>query len=207
MDFYDRYILPNLIDLACSAKPVLDQRQLVVPLAEGKVLEIGIGSGINLDYYDFTKVEIVFGLEPSEGMRNKVQRKLAGFDNSIELLDTPAEEIPLQSGSIDTVLLTYSLCTIPGWLQALEEMRRVLKPTGKLIFCEHGAAPDVNIFKWQNRMNPLWSKIAGGCNLNRDIPGAIHKCRFEMEWLKTGYLKRTPKTMGFNYWGVSRPIK
>lgn len=203
MNIYDRYVLPTFLNLACGTKPILKQREKVVPLAEGRVLEIGMGSGINIPYYDPNKVEMVWGLEPSEGMRQKARKNLKKAHFEIEWLDLPSEEIPLEDNAADTILLTYTLCTIPDWQSALEQMRRVLKPNGKLIFCEHGQAPDESIQKWQKRINPTWKKIAGGCNLNRPIPQLLTHSGFRIEKMDTQYLPSTPKVAGFNYWGVS----
>ncbi len=204
MSLYERYVLPSFLNAACGTNPILKQRQKVVPLAQGRVLEIGIGSAINIPYYDPKKVEMVWGLEPSEGMRKKAQKNIEKAPFPVELLDLPGEEIPLEDDSADTILLTYTLCTIPGWQRALEQMRRVLKPTGKLIFCEHGEAPDKNIQKWQARINPTWKKLAGGCNLNRQIPKCLTESGFKIESMDTQYLPSTLKIVGFNYWGVSK---
>ena len=204
MSLYDKYVLPSFLNIACGTKPILKQREKVVPLAEGRILEIGMGSGLNIPYYDPKKVDMVWGLEPAEGMKRKAQKKLASAPFDIQWLDSPSEEIPLEDNSADTILLTYTLCTIPDWQQALEQMRRVLKPNGKLIFCEHGEAPDENIRKWQKRVNPTWMKLAGGCHLNRPIPEYLEQSGFKIEEMQTRYLPSTPKIAGFNYWGVSR---
>jgi SAM-dependent methyltransferase len=201
MGLYERYVLPHMINVACGAPPVLKQREKVVPLAEGRVLEIGMGSGINLSFYDPQKVELVFGLEPSEGMRRKAQKNLANAPVAVEWLDLPGEEVPLDDASVDTVVLTYTLCTIPDFRAALAQMRRVLKPGGTLLFCEHGEAPDPDIRKWQGRVNPLWKKVAGGCNLNRPIPGCLEEAGFSIGSLETMYVPNTPKIAAFNYWG------
>lgn len=206
MSVYEKYVLPTLINAACGSKPVLRQREKVVPLAEGRILEIGMGSGINIPFYNPDKVEMVWGLEPSEGMRRKAKKNVDKALFDIEWLDLPGEEIPLDDNSADTILLTYTLCTIPGWEQALEQMRRVLKPNGKLIFCEHGEAPDEDIRKWQNRINPTWKKLAGGCNLHRPIPECLRQGGFKIEQMETQYLPSTPKVAGFNYWGFCKIV-
>ena len=153
MSWYEEKILPHMINLACSVKPARKQREKIVPLAEGDVLEIGIGSGLNLPYYDQHKVRKIWGLEPSEGMRKLAAKNLEGLNLDLEFIDLPGEEIPLEANSVDTVLVTYTLCTIPDAATALEGMRRVLKPSGRLLFCEHGVAPDENVRRWQNRLN------------------------------------------------------
>lgn len=201
MGIYGRYVLPHVINVACGSKDVGKQRQKVVPMATGRVLEIGMGSGLNLPYYDRDKVELVWGLEPSEGMRVKAQKALAATDLEVRWLDLPGEEIPLDDASADTIVLTYTLCTIPGWQQALEQMRRVLKPGGKMVFSEHGQAPDAAVRKWQDRINPYWGKIAGGCHLNRPIPNMLEQGGFVVEEVDSMYLPG-PKWATFNYWGV-----
>ncbi len=201
MGFYENRILPIMIDKACAGPPVLKQREKVVPNAQGRVLEVGMGSGINLPFYDPSRIEFVWGLEPSEGMRRRAQKRLEAAPFEVKLLDLPGEAIPLDDDSVDTVLLTYTLCTIADFRQALAQMRRVLKPGGKLLFCEHGEAPDESVQKWQRRINPLWKRIAGGCNLNRPIPRCLEEAGFKVENLETLYLPNTPRIAAFNYWG------
>jgi ubiquinone/menaquinone biosynthesis C-methylase UbiE len=204
MSFYEEYCLPHFIHCACSLNSIQLQREKVVPFAEGRVLEIGMGSGLNIPFYDPEKVDFVWGLEPSQGMRKKARKNLGRAPFEVRLLDLPGEEIPLDDDSVDTVLLTYTLCTIPDWHNALQQMRRVLKPGGKLVFCEHGQAPDERIRKWQARVNPLWKKVAGGCHLNRPIPDYIEEGGFTIQTLDSGYLPSGPKIAGFNYWGIAR---
>jgi len=205
MGLYERYVLPRMIDKACGAPPVLKQRAKVVPLAEGRVLEVGMGSGINLAFYDPSRVKLVFGLEPSEGMRRKAQKNLAQSPVKVEWLDLPGEQVPLDDHSVDTVVLTYTLCTIPDFRAALAQMRRVLRPGGSLLFCEHGEAPDAGVRKWQARINPIWKKIGGGCNLNRPIPHLLEEGGFKIGQLDSMYLPNTPKVAAFNYWGQATP--
>ncbi len=205
MGFYDRHILPRVLNWSCGTKPVRRQRQKVVPLAEGRVLEIGIGSGLNLPYYDPAKVERVIGLDPAEEMLTYARRKSEHLPFTVEYLALEGERIPLERQSVDTVLVTYTLCTIPDAIAALEGMRQVLKPGGRLIFCEHGKAPDEAVRRWQDRLNPLWGRIGGGCNLNRDIPALIEASGFAIDTLETMYLPSTPRFAGFNYWGSARP--
>ena len=204
MGFYDRHILPKVLNWGCGTEPVQKQRQKVVPLAEGRVLEIGIGSGLNLPYYDAEKVERVIGLDPAEEMLSYAKRKSGSVPFTVDYLALQGESIPLAPKSVDTVLVTYTLCTIPDATAALEGMRRVLKRSGRLIFCEHGKAPDEAVRRWQDRLNPLWRRIGGGCNLNRDIPALIEAAGFGIDNLETMYLPRTPRFAGFNYWGSAR---
>ncbi|MEM1249633.1 MAG: class I SAM-dependent methyltransferase [Acidobacteriota bacterium] len=203
MSLYERYVLPHLIHVACGNSAIAKQRQKVVPLASGRVLEIGMGSGLNLPFYDRQKVEKVWGLEPSLGMRKKAARRVRESDLDLEWLDLPGEEIPLEDDSVDTVVLTYTLCTIPGWEPALEQMRRVLKPGGRMVFAEHGEAPDDGVRRWQQRIEPMWKRIAGGCHLSRPIPRFLEQGGFALDGLETMYLPG-PKWASFNYWGQAR---
>jgi ubiquinone/menaquinone biosynthesis C-methylase UbiE len=200
MSWYEDKILPRLTDFSCSTKPTRKQRAKIVPLATGDVLEIGIGSGLNLPYYDSQKVRKIWGLEPSEGMRKLATKNLEGMKLDLEFIDLPGEEIPLESNSVDTVLVTYTLCTIPDVATALEGMRRVLKPEGRLLFCEHGSAPDANVRRWQNRLNAGWRKIAGGCNMNRDVPAMINAAGFNIVQDERMYIPG-PRILSYNYWG------
>ena len=159
MGWYNEHILPHVINAACSARPNQKQREKTVPHAEGEILEIGFGSGLNLPFYDAGKVKKIWGLEPSEGMRRKAQAMLENTDLEVELIDLPGEQIPLETDSIDTVLVTYTLCTIADVVTALEGMRRVLKPGGRLLYSEHGAAPDEKVARWQKRLNPTWKGL------------------------------------------------
>jgi len=204
MGFYDKHILPRFINCACSAGPIMKQREKVVPLATGTVLEIGIGTGLNLPYYDASRVQRVIGLDPSEASWALAGERAARLDFAVEFIALPGEEIPLADASVDTVLVTFALCTIPDPVTALLGMARVLRPGGSLLFCEHGAAPDANVRKWQDRINPLWRRIAGGCNLNRGIPRLLERGGFSITDLHTCYLPSTPKFAGYNYWGSAR---
>lgn len=201
MNPYEKYILPHFINVACGMKPITYQRKKVVPEASGRILEVGMGSGLNMPYYDPSKVEKVYGLEPSEDMRALAAKRVANAPFEVEFIDLPGEEIPLEDNSVDTVLLTYTLCTIPDTAQALAQMKRVLKPGGKLLFSEHGAAPDESVKKWQERINPYWKPIAGGCNLNCAIPQLLEQAGFKINDMDMAYLPGTPKFAGFNYWG------
>lgn len=204
MSFYNKYILPKVLNCACASKPINYQRDKIVPLAEGVVLDVGIGSGLNIPFYNKTKIKQLYGLDPSKELLD-IAKSVAKKENlEIEFLECGAESIPLPDKSIDTVLITYTMCTIPDVALSNSEIIRVLKDDGKLLFCEHGLAPDKNIVKWQKRINPLWSKIAGGCNLNRDIPNLISSSGFKISNMEEMYLPSTPKFAGYNYWGVAK---
>jgi len=203
MSFYDDRILPHLLNLACSAKPTRKQREKIVHRAYGDVLEIGFGGGLNLNHYDGNKVRRVFGLEPSEGMRNSAARLIAESDIEVELIDRPGEEIPLDDNSVDSVLVTYTLCTIPDAVAAVRGMRRVLKSGGHLFYCEHGKAPDQGVHKWQRRLNPGWRRISGGCNMDRDIPALLREGGFDIEDDNRMYVPGI-RALSYNYWGAAR---
>lgn len=201
MGFYDKYILPSVLNCACGSKPVRYQREKIVPHAEGVVLEIGIGSGLNLPYYKADKVTRIIGLDPSPELNAMAEKTAAELGLSVEFILASAESIDLPDDHVDTVLVTYTLCTIPDAVRAVKEMRRVLKPEGKILFCEHGLAPDETVAKWQDRIDPLWGRITGGCHLNRDIPKLIRSAGLSIETMDEMYLPSTPKFAGYNYWG------
>lgn len=203
MSFYENRILPLVIDLACSMPPIMALRRQVVPRCQGQVLEVGAGSGINFGLYDPGKVEKVYALEPSEGMRHKAQNNLALAPIPVEWLDLPGERIPLPDDSMDTVLLTYTLCTIPDYALALRQMHRVLKPGGKLYFCEHGRAPDADVVKWQDRLTPTWKKWAGGCHLNRPIADYLEDAGFVITEQNTLYMDKAPRFVSYMYLGCA----
>ncbi len=202
MNLYDKYILPKFLNCACGSKPINYQRQKVVPLAKGKVLDIGIGSGLNIPFYNSDKIDKVIGIDPSHELIDLAKDLVNNSQTSIKLVIGSAESIPYPDNFFDTVLVTYTMCTIPNVVAANKEMWRVLKDDGKLIFCEHGLAPDKEISKWQHRIDPFWGKIAGGCHLNRDIQKLITDAGFSFESLNKMYLPSTPKFAGYNYWGV-----
>ena len=200
--WYERHLLPWLLDLACSLRPFTRQRQKVVPLATGRVLEIGIGTGLNFEHYDRTRVAQVVGLDPGLEMHRLARKRAGAAGIAVQLVGLSAERIPFADGAFDTVLVIYTLCTIPDPLAALREMRRVLKPGGRLIFCEHGLARDASVRAWQRRMTPAWSKVAGGCHLDRDIPGLLQQAGFRFVDLQTGYLPG-PRPFAYNFWGMA----
>jgi len=205
MGFYDRFVLPRLVTCACGTKPILKQRQKVVPRARGTILEIGLGAGHNIPHYDHTGVDKVIGVDPCEVSWQLAQPRVQAAPFEVQFLAGSAEDIPLDDHSMDSVLLTFSLCTIPDPAAALAEARRVLKPGGQLLFCEHGKAPDASVAKWQDRVNPIWRRLFGGCNLNRDIPAIIDKAGFAVDDLQQMYLPGTPKVAAFNVWGAAHP--
>ena len=204
MGIYRKYVLPRATHYLCGLKPAMKQREKVVPLATGRVLEIGIGSGLNLPYFSPGKVQHLWGLEPSTEMRALADKNWRPVDFDVEFIEASAGAIPLDDDSADSVLITYTLCTIPDVLPALEEIRRVLKRDGQLIFCEHGAAPDARVRRWQNRLNPVWKRIGGGCNLNRPVPALLEQGGFRIRNMETMYIPGW-KPACFNYWGSASP--
>jgi SAM-dependent methyltransferase len=163
MGLYQRYLLPRLVQCACGSPVIERQRQKVVPQAQGEVLEIGFGSGLNLPHYRRNRVSKLWALEPSAEMRALAAPHVAASGLNLHWLDLPGEALPLPDTSVDCVVMTYTLCSIPDAAAALAQLRRVLRPGGRLLFCEHGAAPDADVRRWQDRLDGLWGKFAGGC--------------------------------------------
>jgi len=204
MGLYSKYVLPRVVHFSCGLKPNMRQRKKVVPRAHGRVLEVGIGSGLNLPYYDAAKVSKVWGLDPAPEMTRMAERAAAALPFEVEFIGLPGDKIPLEDDSVDTVVVTYTLCTIPDTAPALRQIGRVLRPSGELIFCEHGAAPDDSVRRWQDRLNPIWKWLGGGCNLNRPIPTIIETGGFRITSLETMYIPGW-RPASFNYWGTAVP--
>lgn len=204
MGLYSRYILPHVINCACGTRPIERQRKKVAPLVEGVVLELGFGSGRNLPYLDPQKITKLYALEPEAGMRalSVKAAKTAAFP--VEVRSEFAETLDLPDASIDTLFVTYTLCTIPDPASALRATRRLLKPQGRVIFCEHGLAPDAEVQKTQRGVEPMWKRFAGGCHLTRDVKGVLESGGFRVESSEAMYLPNTPRFAGFNVWGVAR---
>jgi len=200
-NWYERNLLPRLIDFACSIKPIRKQRLSVIPLAHGRVLEVGLGTGLNLPFYDAARVDAIVGVEPSLKMHRLALKRGRRAGIALELVGLSAERLPLADASFDTVVSTYTLCTIPDPVAALREMRRVLMPGGRLLFSEHGRAPDENVRKWQTRLQPYWSRLAGGCMLDRDIPALLEQSGFRPE-VQSRYLPG-PRILSYHYWGTA----
>lgn len=203
MGLYQDHILPRLIDLSMRQRNLAAYRARVIPAAQGRVLEIGIGSGLNLPYYG-TAVEQVIGLDPSPKLLAMAREAARQATIPLDLIEDCAEAIPLYNRSIDTIVTTWTMCSIPDVQRALGEMRRILKSEGRLLFVEHGRAPDPGIRRWQDRLTPVWRRIGGGCHLNRAIGELIEGAGFRSERIETGYM-RGPKPMTFMYEGSARP--
>lgn len=189
MKFYDEKILPHLIDFACGMGQVMKTRAQVVPLAEGEVLEIGIGSGLNLAFYDPARVSRIVGVDPSADMQKLARQRAARIAIPVEMIALELGQIQAADASFDSIVCTFTLCTIPDPLAALQEMRRVLKPGGQFLFSEHGRAPDLKVRVWQDRLTPLWRPLAGGCHLNRDIPALLKAGGFRLREVHSRYLQ------------------
>ena len=204
MGFYENRILPCLVHLSMRQETFSAYRRRVVASAQGRVLEIGVGSGLNLPFYADAASPIL-GLDPSPRLLAMARHIHPTGAGSTELIEGSAEALPLEDKSIDTVVTTWTLCTIPDVVAALREMRRVLKPSGELLFVEHGRSPDARVRRWQDRLTPVWKRIGGGCHLNRPIRELLEQSGFRIERIETGYM-RGPKPMTFMYEGRARPM-
>lgn len=203
--FYDRYILPKFLSAACASPGIMGQRAKVVPQAEGRILELGIGMGLNLNFYDPAKAKEVIGVDPALELRNLAMAAPRPEGLNVEVKDGTAEALPFEDKSFDTVVCTFTLCSVCTPMAALAEARRVLKPGGRMLFCEHGLAPDAEVVKWQRRIEPIWKRLAGGCHLTRPVTSVIEAAGFKTDWLETGYLPKAPQFAGWNEWGSARP--
>lgn len=204
MGFYRRHVLPRVIDVAMRNEDAARLRAAWIPHARGEVLEVGIGSGLNLPFYS-PEVRRVYGVDPSAELLRMARRRIAGGSVKVELLSQSVEEsLPITTDSIDTAVITWTLCSIPNARQALGQIRRVLKAAGRLIFIEHGRAPDADVIAWQDRLTPLWKHATGGCHLNRKVDEIITAEGFEIVELRTCYL-RGPRPMTYTYQGLAKP--
>lgn len=197
--WYERTLLPYLLDFSCSLKPIQKQRMKVIPRARGRVLEIGIGTGLNLPFYDRARISSIVGVDPGLQMHKLALKRSLQAGLKVELVGVSAERLPVGDASFDTVVSTYTLCTIPDPVAALKELRRALVPGGKLLFSEHGRAPDENVLKWQTRLQPCWMKVAGGCRMDRDIPALLEQAGFRAE-VQSRYIPG-PRILSYHYWG------
>ena len=201
--FYERRILPKLLTCACASPPMMKQRAKIVPLAQGKVLELGVGMGLNLALYDATKVASVAGVDPAAELRAQAMAAPRDPRLNVTIADGTAEALPFEDDAFDTVVCTFTLCSVHTPSAALAQARRVLKPGGRLLYCEHGLAPDPDVAKWQRRIEPLWKRLAGGCHLTRPVTRAIADAGFHIESSETMYLPGTPRFAGWNEWGAA----
>ena len=204
MAFYRDHIYPHLVHALGNPKPIADIRRRIVPLARGEVLEVGVGTGVNFRHYDPTKVCKLYALEPNHGMVRRAEEQRRHTQLNVEFLDLPGEHIPPGDGSVDTVVSTFTMCTIPGVVEAIRGICRVLKPGGQLIFFEHGLSPDSAVRRWQERTEPLFKLAFEGCHVTRHIPSLINEGGFRIEQLTEAYLALFPKSGSYSYWGVAQ---
>jgi ubiquinone/menaquinone biosynthesis C-methylase UbiE len=205
MPFYKDRVYPHLVTMLGNPKPIRDVRQRILPFAEGRILEIGVGPGVNFVHYDPAKVSKVYALEPNVGMIRLAEQQRRRTELDVEFLDLPGERIPLGDGSVDTVVSTFTLCTIPGVVEAIRGIRRVLRPGGKFIFFEHGLSPDPRVRRWQEWSEPLFQLAFEGCHVTRDIPSLIRDDGFKIEQMDTAYLAPFPKSGSHCWWGTAIP--
>lgn len=207
MNPYERYLLPRMIDMACGMGDVMKARSRIVPQAKGEVLEIGIGTGLNLQFYRPDQVTSIVGVDPAAQMQALATRRAATCGIPVEMIAVDVQGIHAVDDRFDTIVMTFTLCSIVDPLPALQEMLRVLKPGGRLLFCEHGLAPDASVRRWQNRLTPLWKPLAGGCHLNRDIPQLLTQAGFHLGELKAEYLPGPrPMTYVYSGWAQQDPL-
>ncbi len=199
--WWDRHVVPRLIGCACTQPAVMRDRAKVVPRASGDILELGCGGGTNLQFYDWSQVRSLSGVDPSPELLGRAQDALLRSGRSANFANGIAEALPFESSSFDSVVTTFTLCSVQDPTAALSEVRRVLRPGGRLIFLEHGKAPDPAAANWQNRIEPVWKHIAGGCHLTRPVTGAISDAGFVCDAPQGHYMKRTPKWLGWVEWG------
>jgi SAM-dependent methyltransferase len=204
--FYNRHIMPRLIACACAGPSIMRQRAKVVPLAAGRVLELGIGGGLNLAFYDPAKVSEVIGVDPSAELRTRAEAAPRAEGLKVSILDSAAEALPFDTASFDSVVCTFTLCSVHSPMSALAEAGRVLKPGGRLFFCEHGLAPDAGVVGWQKRIEPVWKRLAGGCHLTRPITDAIEAAGFTVAQRNGMYLPGAPRIMGWSEWGAAAVV-
>lgn len=202
--WYDAHVMPRMVTLACSQGQIMKRRSYIVPRASGSVLELGCGGGLNQQFYDTDAVSAFSGIDPHEGLLSEARKASEERGWATDIKQGVGEELPFASGQFDTVVCTYTLCSVDDPAKVLSEVRRVLKPNGQLLFLEHGRAPDENVAKWQMRIEPVWKRIAGGCHLTRPIGSALRGAGFEVEPLGQGYMPKTPRIAGWMEWGIAR---
>ncbi len=199
--WYDEHVVPRFIKCACSSPAIMTLREKVVPLAEGRVFEIGCGGGINQQYYDPARISGFSGMDPSAKGLDYARAAAAKKGWQADIRQGFGEAIPFDDASFDSVVCTFTLCSVTDQAQTLAELRRILRPGGKLLYAEHGQAPDRNVRNWQDRIEPVWMKLAGGCHLTRPVGDAIAAGGFTVKELGKRYTRWMPKFAGWMEWG------
>ena len=202
--WYDRHVMPRLITAACGQDGIEKHRRQLIPLAEGRVFELGCGGGLNQALYDSDKITSFAGIDPHEKLLDGARERARAKGWETDIRAGVGEDIPFPSGSFDTVVCTYTLCSVDDPDKVLSELRRILAPRGQLLFLEHGRAPDAGVAQWQDRLEPLWKPLAGGCHLTRPVGASLRRAGFAVEPLGQAYLKQAPKVLGWMEWGVAR---
>lgn len=204
MSLYSRYIGPKFVSCLCSMDDITAEREMVIPSARGVVLEIGMGPGLNLPFYNPDQVSKVIGVDPNDAFLHLGERRHQSSPVPLEIIRSPAERLPLKEASIDTAVITYTLCSVDDPEQALREVRRVLKPDGQVLFLEHGLSPEMDVARWQHRLNPIWRSLAVGCNLTRPVAELLRKAGFSIKDMEEYYLGGAPRVIGFHCRGVAQ---
>ncbi len=204
MGWWERTVVPKLIGCACSQPQIMKARSRIVGQSAGDVLELGCGGGINMEFYDPIMVKTLTGLDPSPGLLDATNKAMQALGLKADIRAGIGEAMPFPDASFDTVLVTFTLCSVQDQAQVLSEIRRVLRPAGKVLFLEHGSAPDVSVQKWQRRIEPLWKRIGGGCHLTRPIIGAYERAGFKIAQSEKNYMPKTPRPFGWIEWGEAR---
>ena len=204
MGWWERNMVPRLIGCCCAQPQVMKARSLVVPQAQGDVLELGCGGGINLGFYDMNRVKSLTGLDPSPGLLDQTRDQIEATGRKIDIHAGIGEAMPFGDAQFDTILVTFTLCSVDNPAQVMSEMKRVLRPDGRILFLEHGAAPSPAVARWQRWIEPLWKRIGGNCHLTRPITGAYEAAGFKIIQSVKGYMPKTPKPFGWIEWGEAR---
>ena len=205
-EWWDRHGVPRVVKLACGAPAIMKLRSKVVPLASGDVFEIGCGGGINQPFYDRSVVSSYAGIDPGAKLLDYARAEAAKKGWQADIREGVGEAIPFPGESFDTVVCTYTMCSVEDQAQVVREMRRILRPGGQLLFLEHGRAPDASVAGWQDRIEPWWKPVAGGCHLTRPITPAVEQGGFAVEPLGSRYAPKTPRPVGWMEWGVGRKV-
>ncbi len=204
VNWWDRHVVPRLIGCACGQPQIMKARSRVVPKASGDVLELGCGGGINMQFYDPARIRSFSGIDPSPALLEGARLAAQARGMAADIRRGVGEQLPFADGSFDTVLVTFTLCSVDDQARVLNEMRRVLRPSGVVLFLEHGSAPDVNVQKWQRRIEPVWKRIGGNCHLTRAVSGAYQAAGFSIGNADRGYMPKTPRPFGWIEWGEAR---